>query len=129
MFLKNEVICLKEMDNQEMQKALKVYTKSLRTFLTIKICGLGVTFQDNDEDDAESLINENHWVKTVWPLLATKVLSLEFFDTVEFIDGILPAILNESQHLKVLKIHNLQYSAEEELCKVKRLVSRRIDVG
>lgn len=65
MFLKNEVICLKEMDNQEMQKALKVYTKSLRTFLTIKICGLGVTFQDNDEDDAESLINENHWVKTV----------------------------------------------------------------
>jgi hypothetical protein len=121
MFLNNEVICLKDMDNQEIQEALKVYTKSLRAFFTFKICGLGISFQNNDEDDPEILINENHWVKTVWPLLATKVFFLEFFDTVEFIDDILPALLNETQHLKALKIHNLQYSPKEELHKVKRL--------
>lgn len=120
MFLNNEVITFKDMDNREIQKALKVYTNSVRAFLAFKICGLGVLFQDSDE---ESLINENHWAKTVWPLLANKVFFLEFFDTVEFIDGILPAILNETQNLKVLKIHNLQYSSKEELYKVKRLQS------
>lgn len=121
MFLINEVICLKDLDNHEIQNILKIYTKSLRAFFMFKICGLGVLFQDND--DAGNLVNESHWVNTVWPLLAAKVFSLEFFDTVEFVDDILPAILNKTEQLKVLKIHNLQYSPKEELYKIKRLQS------
>lgn len=123
MFLNNEVICLKDMNNHEIQDVLKVYTKSFRPFFSIKICGLGVSFQNSDDDYTERFINEKHWVKTVWPLLATKVFFLEFFDTVEFVDGILPAILNETGQLKILKIHNLQYSHKEELLKIKRLQS------
>lgn len=123
MFLNNEVVCLKDMDDQEIQDVLKVYTKSKRAFLSFKICGLGVSSMSDDEDNANYIVNENHWVKTVWPLLAAKVVSLEFFDTVEFVDNILQEMLNEAKQLKVLKIHNLQYSAEEELYKVTRLQS------
>ncbi|XP_025192401.1 uncharacterized protein LOC112592531 [Melanaphis sacchari] len=124
-FLKNEVICLKDMNNDKIHDVLKIYTKSLLPFFAFRICGLGVKIQDVEEDDAASSINKNHWnwVYTVWPLLAAKVIYLEFFDTVEFNDDILPALLNVTQQLKVLKIHNLQYSSKKELYKVNRLQS------
>lgn len=120
MFVNNEVICLNDLNNYEIKNVLKIYTKSIRAFFIFKICGLGITF--NGDDDG-CLIDEGHWVKTVWPLLSTKVISLEFFNTVEFIDGILPAILNGTDKLKLLKIHNFQYSPIDELYKVKRLQS------
>lgn len=122
MFLNKEVICFKDMNNNEIRDALKVYTKSLRPLFSFKICGLGITVQMGDKD-SESLVNENHWVNTVWPSIATKVFSLEFFDTVKFVEGILPAMLNATQQLTVLKIHNLQYCPKGELRKVKQLQS------
>lgn len=109
------------MDDNEIRNVLEIYTKSWRAFLKFKFCGLGILL--HDEDDAQIPINKNHWVYTVWPLLAPKVIFLEFFDTVEFHDDILPALLNVTQKLKVLKIHNLQYSSKEELYKVNRLQS------
>jgi len=122
MFLTNEVICFKDMDNHEIQNALEVYTKSLRAFFSFKICGLGVTCCNSNEN-FNNLVDKNHWVNVVWPLLAKKVFSLEFFDTVEFVQDILPALLNATQQLQVLKIHNLQYCPYEELYKVKKLQS------
>lgn len=122
MLLNKEVICLRDMDNREISDVLQIYTKSIRPFFSFKICGLGVVSFGNSDDDYETIC-VNHWVKTIWPLLAAKVLYLEFSNTVEFIDGILPAILNETVQLSVLKIHNLQYSPKEELLKVKRLLS------
>lgn len=110
MFLNKEVICLKDLNDSEIEDVLKVYSRSLRAFFSIKICGLGIT---------GSLVNASHWVNTLWPLLADKVFFLEFFDTVEFVEDILPAMLNK--RLKVLKIHNLQFSPKGELHKVKRL--------
>ncbi|VVC28359.1 F-box domain,Leucine-rich repeat domain, L domain-like [Cinara cedri] len=126
-FLKNEVIILKDLNNHGIQYALEIFSKSLRPFFKFRICGLGISFQDSDDNTAndmtDNLVNKNHWVKTTWPLLAAKVIFLEFFDTVEFADDILPAILNETQQLKVLLIHNLQYSPNNELNKIKRLDS------
>lgn len=120
MFLKKEVICFKNMNNHEIQDALKVYSKSLRAFFSIKICGLGIKFQTGNEDII-NVVNENHWVNTVWPLIADKVFFLEFFDTVKFVENILFTMLNATKRLKILKIHNLQRTSKGELFKVKRL--------
>lgn len=123
MFLKNEVICLKDMGDSEIHDALEVYSKCLRSFFSFKICGFGVSFCEKDEDDTSSSIDENHWVKTVWPLIVDRVVILEFFDTVEFNDDILPTILNQTKNLRILKIHNLQFSPKEELVKIHELSS------
>lgn len=125
-FLCNEVVCLKDMDDKEIKKVMKVYSISVRSLFAFKFCGLGISFLENENDDAGCSVDENHWAKTYWPLIGSKVFSLEFFDTVEFVDGILPAILNVTKNLRELKIHNLQYSPNEELFKVKRLQSLKV---
>lgn len=75
----------------------------------------------HESDNTELVINDNLWVNTTWPFLAARVFSIELFDTVELVDGILPALLNKTQQLKVLIIHNLQYSAKDELNTIKKL--------
>lgn len=110
------------MYNHEIQNALEVYTKSVRPFFSFKICGLGIISGYSNEN-FKSLVGKNHWVNIIWPLVAKKVFYLEFFDTIEFVPDILPAMLNATQQLQVLKIHNLQYSPDGELYKVKKLQS------
>lgn len=119
--MNEEVICIKDLNNCGIKYVLEIFTKSLRAFFKFKIYGLGIIFQGCNT--SQRAINENHWVKTTWPLLAAKVFSLELFDTVELVDGILPALLNATQQLKVLTIHNLKYSAKDELNTIKKLES------
>lgn len=124
MFLNKEDIYLKDLKNHKILDVLSIFTKSKRSIFRFKICGLGISYSDDAMNYAHFISNE-HWVNTVWPLLANKVVSLEFFDTVEFVDNILPAMLNVTQQLRTLKIHNLQYCHTEEFYKMKRIDSLR----
>jgi len=121
-FLNKEVICLKNMN--KMHDLLNIYTKSLLPYFSFRILGLEIKIED-DEDDAvgSTKIDCWDWVHTIWPLLAPKVIYLEFFETVEIRDGILPALLSATQKLKVLKIRHVQYSYKKILFKVNRLQS------
>uniref|UniRef100_A0A2S2PN23 F-box domain-containing protein n=1 Tax=Schizaphis graminum TaxID=13262 RepID=A0A2S2PN23_SCHGA len=120
-FLKNEVISLKDLKNDKMIDVLKIYTKSLRPFFAFRIS----VFEDEKLYYGSSSINKNqwHWVYTVWSFLGAKVVYLEVFIPEKFNDGILPALLNVTEQLKVLKINNLRFSSNEELYKVNRLQS------
>ncbi|KAE9545727.1 hypothetical protein AGLY_001270 [Aphis glycines] len=123
-FLNKEVICLKYMNN--MHDVLNIYTKSLRPYFAFRILGLEIkTEDDEDEDDVIDLTKKDcwDWVYTIWPLLASKVTYLEFFDTVKIRGGILPALLSVTQQLKVLKIRHVQYNYKKILHKVNRLQS------
>lgn len=116
-FLKKEVISLK--DKNKMHNILNIYTKSLLPFFSFRIWSLGEQMKPPIDS-----INKNcwDWVNTIWPLLAPKVIYLEFLETGEFRGEILPAFLNVTQQLKVLKIRRLNYS-EKVLCKINRLQS------
>jgi len=109
-FLKNEVICLRGMKNDKMIDVLKIYTKSLRPFFAFCIV-------------FDAIGPNREWVYTVWSFLGGKVVYLEVFVPVKCNDGILPALLNVTKQLKVLKINNLELSSKEELYKVNRLQS------
>jgi hypothetical protein len=109
-FLKNEVICLKNMKTDKMIDVLKIYTKSLRPFFAFSI-------------SVEEILPNCDWVYTVWSFLGAKVVYLEVFVSTKLNDGILPALLNVTKQLKVLKIHNLHFFSEEELYKVNRFQS------
>lgn len=118
-FLKKVVICLKDIN--KMDDVLKIYTKSLLPFFAFRILEIGI----EDLDYAEGSTNENRWdwVYTIWPLLAPKVIYLEFIETIQLRDDILPALLNVTQQLKGLKIRDVGYCRGKILYEVNRLQS------
>ncbi|XP_026811737.1 uncharacterized protein LOC113552913 [Rhopalosiphum maidis] len=122
-FLKNEIICLKDMKNEKMIDVLQIYAKSLRPLFAFRI-SIIAKILDEAYYGARS-INKNQWdwVYTVWSFIGAKVVYLEVFISVKCNDGILPALLNVTKQLKVLKIHDLTLCSEEELYKVNRLES------
>ncbi|KAF0768564.1 Uncharacterized protein FWK35_00001555 [Aphis craccivora] len=109
-----------------MHEVLDIYTKSLLPFFSFRIWDLGIKLEviEYDEDDAEGPTNQIcwDWVDTIWPLLAPKVIYLEFYESL-IKDEILFTLLNISQQLKVLKIYHVDYSPKKILYKVNRLQS------
>ncbi|KAF0768557.1 Uncharacterized protein FWK35_00001548 [Aphis craccivora] len=118
-FLKKVVICLKGIN--KMYDVLNIYTKSLLPFFAFRILEIGI----EDLGNAECSTNQNcwDWVYTIWPLLAPKVIYLEFIESIELRDDILPALLNVTQQLKGLKIRDVGYCRGKILYEVNRIQS------
>jgi len=129
-FLKKEVIRLQ--DRKKIPDVLKIFTNSLLPYFAFRIYDLGLIVYEDvpiTETYKKALVSFEaekkrfEFVHTIWPLLASKVVYLEFVNAVEFYYETLPGLLNPTQQLKVLKICGIQYSHEKVLEKVNRLQS------